>query len=286
LVRKKRNNNKKPVNRGKKIDFLNSIKSFFFICLISLLFILGHDIITQAKYFTTKQINIFGLKLLSREQVLNQANLSDEINILSVSVSGIEKKLLQNPWIRSAQVKRNLPDRLMIEIQERTPIAIIKIGQKFLVDEKGFVFKEWEEQDPVDLPLVVGLDAYDVVLGSANNSKYFNAVIDILTQDIASENFITNYLIRQISVDKEIGLSLFSYEHSLKIQLGFNKFHEKYLQFNRLLSYLQAQEIDTDIRFVDLKDINRIVIRPNYEMEPTARRIEKDARSGRTYSRS
>jgi len=49
-------------------------------------------------------------------------------NIFFVPLAQRQQQLEQIPWVESASVMRFVPNRLRIEIHERTPVAFARIG--------------------------------------------------------------------------------------------------------------------------------------------------------------
>ena len=149
--------------------------------LMSFFFVLAHDFITQCDYFKADKIVVRGTHRLSEKQVFEYANIKKGINIISVNLSIIRDILLAHPWISEAEVRRELPNIITIEIKEHEPLAILDLGRRFLINVNGEVFKEWTIFDPEVLPIVSGLEFSDLNILNKAHSKSFNAVMEILT---------------------------------------------------------------------------------------------------------
>jgi len=74
----------------------------------------------------------------------------------SVDLGGIEQSLEATPWVVSASVRREWPDRLRIEIVEKQPVA--RWGDDGLVTGKGVPFFPKSTERFQDLPVVYGPD--------------------------------------------------------------------------------------------------------------------------------
>jgi cell division protein FtsQ len=76
-------------------------------------------------------------------------------HLLGLSLSEVEDLLITNPWVEKVAVRKELPDRLVVEIEERLPVALLRQdGRLFYVDGEGFVMGDYELDGPVDLPLL------------------------------------------------------------------------------------------------------------------------------------
>ena len=63
-----------------------------------------------------------------------------------------------HPWVRSVEVTRGAPRPLQIEVEEHTPVAIVALGELYVVDADGEPFKRVSAAEALDLPLVTGVD--------------------------------------------------------------------------------------------------------------------------------
>jgi len=86
------------------------------------------------------------------------AGLRDE-NILRVGLDQYQQQLLDSPWIERATLSRVLPTTIDVDIVERTPMAVARVGrQLYLVDVAGVIIDEYgAEHRNFDLPIVDGL---------------------------------------------------------------------------------------------------------------------------------
>jgi len=79
-------------------------------------------------------------------------------NILRVDLEQYRLRLLDSPWVASAELWRVLPDTVQVRIVERVPLAIARIqGQMFLVDDAGVIEAFGPQHQQFDLPIVDGL---------------------------------------------------------------------------------------------------------------------------------
>jgi cell division protein FtsQ len=73
-------------------------------------------------------------------------------------VKSIERSIATHPWVKSVRVTRHLPSRLTIEVEEHRAVALLSLGELYLVNEASVPFKRLKLGDSFDLPLVTGID--------------------------------------------------------------------------------------------------------------------------------
>lgn len=235
-------------------------------------FILVHDLLTQSDYFATDQVIIEGARLLTPAQVARQAGVHPGDNILAVNLTLVRKRLLAHPWIAAAEVSREIPSRLVIRIKEQQALAVVDFGQKFLINYQGQIFKEWEPMDPDNLPVISGLNVSDLGVygqlpeskesGAAAISAPFKAVMQVLQLGRDQKSILPNRLVRRISVDRQIGLTLYAFDSLKVINLGYSDYSVKYHMLANLFSYLNQRGSIYDFDRIDLNNLHRIVVNP------------------------
>ena len=88
----------------------------------------------------SEQIEIAGLHNVTRGQVMEVMGADIGRNVFFVPLDERKKQLEEISWVESATVMRLLPNRLRIQINERTPVAFAQIGSKIaLIDIHGVV---------------------------------------------------------------------------------------------------------------------------------------------------
>jgi cell division protein FtsQ len=103
------------------------------------------------------QIELTGNHIVSREAVLQQFVHDRNRSVLRVPLDARRSQLEQIPWVESASVQRILPNRLRIELTERTPVAFARNGNELaLIDAHGVILDRPRGQD-LHFPIVTGV---------------------------------------------------------------------------------------------------------------------------------
>lgn len=267
---KKNRKNRYRKNTGKKSSkgkfyLIQGVKisaGIFCLLLFSTLLVLGYDIFTQTGYFNAKHLKISGISRLTRNQVLEQAGLQKGVNIMAVNLNLTRKRLLAHPWILEAQVIRQIPDTIKINLKEQVPLAIFDLGRKYLLNTNGEIFKKAGPDDPVNLPIVSGLGFVDLTVSGQLSGLSFKAIMDVLKLGLNDQGVLPNRLISHIKVDRQIGLTIFAFEKNKIIKLGYNNYKGKYQKLRQLLLYFNQKPDFGEYHSIDLVNLNRIVVTP------------------------
>jgi cell division protein FtsQ len=104
-----------------------------------------------------EQIEVNGNHIVSREAVVQQFVRDRGRSLLRVPLDSRRSALEEISWVESATVQRILPNRIRIDLIERTPIAFLRNGTELaLVDAHGVILDRPRGED-LQFPIVTGL---------------------------------------------------------------------------------------------------------------------------------
>jgi len=104
-----------------------------------------------------EQIEINGNHIVSRDAVLQQFVRDRGRSVLRIPLDARRSALEEISWIESAAVQRVLPNRIRIDLIERTPIAFLRNGTELaLIDSHGVILDRPRGED-LQFPIITGL---------------------------------------------------------------------------------------------------------------------------------
>ena len=110
--------------------------------------------------FRVEDILVVGRVETAREELLEAVHLSRGAPILAFDIEAARQRVEALPWIRSARVERMLPDTILLNVEERQPLALWQHqGQFALIDHEGVVILRDGLERFSDLIVVVGKEA-------------------------------------------------------------------------------------------------------------------------------
>jgi cell division protein FtsQ len=241
---------------------LRVFAGLFFLAATSATFILAHDYFTQADQFTARKIEVTGIRRLSREQVLDIADIGKDTNILSVNLATTRKRLLAEPWIAEATVSRDIPSGLTLRITEEQPLAFLEMeaGQGFLINAEGRVFKRQGPGGSDGLPWVQGLSHADLPVSGQPATVAFESVMRLLTLAESSDGPLSLSSIRRIQVDREIGITAVVDKADRAVKLGFGQYRQKCNMLEKIMAKMEKDSRLNAFRVIDLFDLDRVVV--------------------------
>lgn len=104
-----------------------------------------------------EQIELTGNHVVTREAVLRPFAQDRNRSVLQIPLDQRRSQLEQIPWVESATVHRILPNRLRVELTERTPVAFARNGNEVeLIDPHGVILDRPQDTD-YQFPVVTGV---------------------------------------------------------------------------------------------------------------------------------
>ena len=219
------------------------------------LFVYVYSTILSSPYFSIREISVRGVKELTEKDILAAAKIRMRSNILSINTDAVAKRISVNPWIKSVYVGRELPDHLVLEVRERTPVALVKqAGALYLMDVDGFVCKKLSRADEVDLAILSGVD-----VRAKSASVLVGEALKLLERLSAEDQHTFLGEVSEIHVDEVFGLSILT-DKGLHLKLGRENFAGKLNQLQVVLADLEKRGLKNGHLFVDLADISKVTV--------------------------
>src|SRR3990172_11646116 len=85
--------------------------------------------IFENSYFSVREIQVRGGEKVGGNEIVAMTGLWHGMNIWQIEPVAIEKKIARHPWVNRALVRREFPRRVVIEVVERSPRAVVALGQ-------------------------------------------------------------------------------------------------------------------------------------------------------------
>lgn len=109
--------------------------------------------------FSVQRIEVVGANRIDRLRVYDIALKQKDRSMLAFDIAEVREELREYGWVGDARVSRRLPDTLVIDLVERTPMAVWQRGGQYaLVDDSGTPLPGVDPASIPGLPVLVGND--------------------------------------------------------------------------------------------------------------------------------
>src|SRR5580692_3784967 len=122
---------------------------------------LGHYLLVSPEMALvhSEQVRVAGNQYVPRGRVLEIFSADRTRSVLRIPLNERRRQLETIPWVEQATVRRALPNRIEVEITERTPIAFLREGSDLaLVDAHGVILDRPLKAN-FHFPVITGIGA-------------------------------------------------------------------------------------------------------------------------------
>jgi len=154
--------NKKKLVRKKRIHpkhILPGLATPLLITLLALGLVFGIKGFLFSRTFALKEIILENESQLSCDEVVSICQKSGEVNIFRLDLVSIKNAITRlHPEIMRVDIERRLPDKLIIKVEKRQAIAILRWQDDFLIDREGYIIDVPSQATQRNLPVISGLN--------------------------------------------------------------------------------------------------------------------------------
>ena len=234
---------------------LKVVASAVIACALAYGSVLAWRFITTSPTFALRAVNVNGADRATESALVKLGGITLGTNLFVLDTRAIERSISSHPWVKQVSVRRRVPSTLSIEVTEHTPVAMMSLGDLYLVNSEGEPFKRVQASEPIDLPLLTGVEREEVVAHREESLAAVRqtiAVIDSYSQSPASKG----HPLSEVHVD-ESGVTLVT-SSGEEIRMGEGGVPEKLERLARVRRELASRQLTAALIRLD----NRA--RPNW----------------------
>lgn len=212
--------------------------------------------------FAIERLEVEGSQRFSDEQLLGLAGIRRGDNLFALDLEQAEQRLVSNPWIESVRLTRKIPDRIAVQIRERTAAALASIdGGLYLVTREGYPIKPVEDGDVTDFPVVTGIDVEALEADRARALERIASGIQLLRR-YERLPLAKIYPAQEIHLAENGAVRLVIGSDGITLHLGRGPLRQKLLMAARVLGKLSERRQTPSIVFLDNQaHPERVVVR-------------------------
>ena len=189
-------------------------------------------------------------------------------NIWTIDLAAAEGRLRSLAWVRSASLRRELPDRVVVRVREYRPAAIVAVGDQppelFYVAANGRIFAPVGATDGRDLPYITGLTRADLDGRQGFGPRGVHRALGLLRLVGREPGGIGP--VSEVHVSNEYGMTLLPVRPPIPIVLGWGGLPEKLDRLGRVLPLWAGRA--SDVREVSCIFEDQVIVRMRAPLAP------------------
>lgn len=220
--------------------------------------ILGGGIVTAhamltSPFFMVKELTIRGNDYLP-EEVLRRSEGSLLRSIFLVNLAGVRKELMKERYVKDVFIRRELPDRIFIQIEERTPFAVLRSSTGTeLIDREGIVLERLDPGKGESLPVING--------GNRKRNKRFDRDLARalhLVETIENYGYPDLKEIREIALGLDGGPVIHPVSAAFSIRCGSGDYLQRMIRLKQVVADVVRRQWPVTV--IDLRFQNQVVV--------------------------
>ena len=208
---------------------------------------------------SSDDIETAGLSNVTRGQVMEVMGGDIGRNVFFIPLDERQKQLEQIPWVESASVMRFAPNRIRIEIHERTPVAFARVGSKVMLIDAGGTLMDLSSKKKYSFPVIVGMSPGEPLSTRAPRMKIYNQLVGEL--DSGGGNYSKDLSEVDLTDPDDVKVLASDPEGEVLVHLGSSEYLDR---FKIYVAHLrewrqQFQKLES----VDLRYDRQIIVNPD-----------------------
>lgn len=240
---------KERIRKKRQVHTLRIIKVTVIFLMIVGIFVAAYNYIHNPLLQFGKII-LTGNDTISKTELLSSAGIDSKknLNLFLVNLKRVEAGLASDYRIKSFTVKYDFPNKLLINISERIPIAYIKnsYGAFAKITRNGYIISLNKGIKDGSVPYISGLKVGNIYLGDkSENQSILNLLKFMQRLNLKIRNEISEIVVTKKNQVKVI------WKNQIPFYVGnVNELDKKYDIFIKIYNELEGKKIDA--KYIDL----------------------------------
>src|SRR5579864_6548254 len=213
---------------------------------------------------SSDNIEVTGMQNVTKAQIMEVMGADIGRNIFFIPLAQQKSQLEQIPWVESASVMRFVPNRLTVEVHERTPVAFARVGPRIFLIDAGGTLMELPQKHKYSFPVILGMNPGEPLSTRAPRMRAYNELVQELdsggahySQDL-SEVDLSDLENLKVRVNDPAG--------DVLVELGSSDYLRRYKTY---VSHVQEwRQQFQKLESVNLRYDNQVIVNPDMEGKP------------------
>jgi len=222
--------------------------------------------VSHSPRFNLTQIDIQGNHKIGETEILEKAQIKLGPNIFRMDLGRVQQLIREDKRIKDVWVKRELPNRILIEVEEKKPALWINLpeGLYGLSQDQEIIPLEKEDFEH-DLPVVTGLVSPPVSGKQNQNQRPYEwwpnrnakSALDLYKTLLEVDSSFLE-IMSEINLSDENNLIFYLIPYGTQVSMGKGSFKKKLKRVKAILDYEGKRE---DLASIDLRFKDQVVVK-------------------------
>jgi cell division protein FtsQ len=218
-----------------------AIKLSFFLLFLSALF----SFVGKFKSnFPIKAVKVYGIEHVDQAALQQALTPLVNKNFFAIDVETIKDRLLQSPWVAKAVVQRVWPDKILITVSEKKPIA--QWNGATLLSNNGEIFNPRKNTYPNGLPKLIGPEGQHIQI-----MTYYTKLNGLLKS--------LHFKVARLELTPELSWNA-TFDNGMKLSAGYKDVLTRVSHFVKVYPKIIGNRV-AEVEYIDLRYPNGLAVR-------------------------
>jgi cell division protein FtsQ len=210
---------------------------------------------------SSDNIEITGMQNVSKAQIMEVMGADIGRNIFFIPLAQQKAQLEEIPWVEAASVMRFVPNRLKVEIHERTPVAFARVGLRMSLIDAGGTLMELTPKHKYSFPVILGMNPGEPLSTRAPRMKTYGEMVREL--DSGGARYSQELSEVDLSDLEDVKVRVNDPAGDVLVHLGSSDYLRRYKIY---VAHAQGwRQQFQKLESVDLRYDNQIIVNPDME---------------------
>ena len=212
---------------------------------------------------SSDQIEVAGAEHIPHAQIMDVMGGDIGRNIFFVPLAQRKQQLEQIPWVESASVMRFVPNRLRIEIHERTPVAFARVGSHISLIDAGGTLMELAptSKHRYSFAVIAGMNSGEPLSTRAARMRNYNQLVREL--DSGGARYSQELSEVDLSDAEDVKVMAADANGEVLVHLGSGNYLPRYKTY--ITHVQQWRQQFEKLESVDLRYDGQIIVNPDLD---------------------
>jgi cell division protein FtsQ len=213
---------------------------------------------------SSDNIEVTGNENVTKSQIMEIMGADIGRNIFFIPLSQQKAQLEQIPWVDSASVMRFVPNRLQVEIHERTPVAFARVGPRIFLIDAGGTLMELPPKHKFSFPVILGMNPGEPLSTRVPRMRAYNSLVHDL--DSGGAQYSKDLSEVDVSDLENLKVRVNDPQGDVLVELGASDYLKRYQTY---VSHVQEwRQQFQKLESVNLRYDNQVIVNPDMEGRP------------------
>src|ERR1700678_2386050 len=210
---------------------------------------------------SSDNIEVAGMQNVTKAQIMEVMGADIGRNIFFIPLAQQKAQLEQIPWVESASVMRFVPNRLTVEIHERTPVAFARVGPRMFLIDEGATLMELSPKHKYSFPVILGMNPGEPLSTRAPRMKTYSEMVREL--DAGGAHYSQDLSEVDLSDLEDVKVRVNDPAGDVLVHLGSSDYLRRYKIY--IATAQEWRQKFQKLESVDLRYDNQIIVNPDME---------------------